>query len=138
MEDEKYVDESWKEAVASEKNKEEEKTKLTAKSEQESPPQELPSEDFAASAEGMPEVNFIGYITSLAFQAMIFLGEVHNPMNDKIEKNLTQAKFIIDTIVLLREKTLGNLNTQETDTLNALIYELQMKYVEAVEKEGKA
>lgn len=133
MEDEKFIDESWKESV--------EKEKQEPPSQQPSRPQD-PSVSSSADAEsapeeGMPEVNFIGYTTSLAFQTMIFLGEIPNPMTNETDKNLAQAKFLIDTLVLLREKTKGNLNNQESDTINGFIYELQMKFVEARQKEGK-
>ena len=77
----------------------------------------------------LPEVDFLTYITSLAFQAMVFLGEVPSPATNKIEKNLPQAKILIDTLGLLREKTKGNLNEQEDKLLNTSVYELQMKYV---------
>jgi len=126
MDKEKHVDESWKEAVSKEK---------------ESDPLQTPSaqEKDATETEGesdLLEVNFLNYIASLAFQAMIFLGDVPNPMNDnKIDKNLKQAKFLIDTLVLLREKTKGNLDKQEEEILNASIYELQMKYVEHSKEE---
>ena len=44
------------------------------------------------------------YIISLGYQAMVFMGEVENPASKLIEKNLPQAKFIIDILVMLREK----------------------------------
>lgn len=127
MDDEKFVDESWKDAVANEKEKQ--------VGEPLSSNEEVPASPENQEGE-MPEINFIGYITSLAFQAMVFLGEVPNPMTDKIEKNLRQAKFIIDTLVLLRDKTNGNLTPQEADALNAYLYELQVKFVENAQKEG--
>ncbi|MDP8265543.1 MAG: DUF1844 domain-containing protein [Candidatus Aceula meridiana] len=83
----------------------------------------------------LPKVDFLAYITSLAFQAMVFLGEVPSPVTNKIEKNLPQAKFLIDTLVLIREKTTGNLNEQEDKLLSTSVYELQMKYA-ALTKEG--
>ena len=139
MEDEKYVDESWKETVEDEKKKLDGKIEGLGKPEGskgeeksfERPAQELETDSQpGANAEGV-EINFISYITSLAFQAMIFLGEIPNPVTNKTDKNLQQAKFIIDTLLLLREKTVNNLATQEADTLNAYLYELQMKYVES-------
>jgi hypothetical protein len=51
-----------------------------------------------------------------------------------IEKNLAQAKFLIDTLVLLRDKTKNNVDVQETDAINGFIYELQMKLVGAAQK----
>lgn len=119
MEDEKFVDESWKDSVEDEK---ENKGGL--------------SPDAEASPGQVPEVNFMGYITSLAFQAMVFLGEIPNPITNETEKNLIQAKLLIDTLAMLREKTKNNLEQSESDTLNGFLYELQLKYVEVVNKEG--
>lgn len=83
-----------------------------------------------------PELDFFNYIASLGFQAMIFLGEVPNPMTNKTDKNLKQAKFLIDTMVVIREKTTGNLTKEEAELLNGSIYELQLRYVEALKKEN--
>lgn len=77
------------------------------------------------------EFDFRAYITSLAMQALIFLGIVANPMSgDKIEKNLDQARLLIDTLAILRDKTAGNLTKEEEDLLNTMLYELQVKFVE--------
>ena len=88
-------------------------------------------------AEGQePELDFFNYIASLGFQAMIFLGEVPNPITNQSEKNLKQAKFLIDTLTLIREKTVGNLSKEEGELLNGSIYELQRRFVEIAQKEG--
>ena len=47
---------------------------------------------------------------------MIFLGEMPNPITNQVEKNLKQAKFLIDTLVILRDKTKGNLSKEEDDS----------------------
>jgi hypothetical protein len=86
--------------------------------------------------EGTPssyEIDFFGYIASLAFQAMVFLGDIPSPVTQKVEKNLSQAKLLIDTLVVLREKTKGNLNEREQQLLDSSIYELQIKYVEQMQ-----
>ena len=127
----KSVDEGWKDSVAQDQvvNNNvghEPKDADVASQEKELDEQRTPS----GKDEDIP-VNFINYISSLAFQAMIFLGELPNPMADnKAEKNLRQAKFLIDTLLLLRDKTKGNLSKEEEDLLAASAYELQMKYVE--------
>lgn len=112
MENEKQVDESWKEAAFE-----------TSDSEQSSE---------SADRETM-EVNFLNYITSLGFQAMIFLGEIPSPVTNQDETNLDQAKFLIDTLSLLKDKTQGNLTKEEDNLLSASVYELQMKYVEKIQ-----
>ena len=134
MDNEKHIDEDWKQSIESEKSKAQ-----AAKSPQESsvqPSQEPLPEQGPHDESETPEFNFTSYITSLAFQGLVFLGEIPNPMNNKIEKNVRQSKFIIDTLVMLKEKTAGNLTAPENDALTTCIYELQMKYVEAVSKEG--
>jgi hypothetical protein len=77
-----------------------------------------------------PQLDFFNYIASLGFQTMIFLGEMPNPVTNQVEKNLKQAKFLIDTLVILRDKTKGNLSKEEDDLLNGSIYELQLRYVD--------
>ena len=84
---------------------------------------------------GEPELDFFNYIASLGFQAMIFLGEMPNPITNEEEKNLKQAKFLIDTLVLIREKTIGNLTKEEGELLNGSIFELQKRFVEIAQKE---
>jgi hypothetical protein len=87
-------------------------------------PEDVPQ----ATAE--PQLDFFNYIASLGFQTMIFLGEMPNPVTNQVEKNLKQAKFLIDTLVILRDKTKGNLSKEEDDLLNGSIYELQLRYVD--------
>ncbi len=91
-----------------------------------------PGPDPVDAAE--PSLDFFNYIASLGFQTMIFLGEMPNPVTNQIEKNLKQAKFLIDTLVILRDKTKGNLSKEEDDLLNGSIYELQLRYVDLSKK----
>ncbi len=84
-----------------------------------------------------PALDFFGYIASLAFQAMVFLGEIENPLSGKKEKNLEQAKLLIDTLILLRDKTKGNVSDAEKGLLESSIYELQLKYVNDVPEKAQ-
>ena len=128
MSQDKYVDESWKDAVSSDKGKKEDVPIIGGS--QESTPSEPEAENT--------ELNFLNYLSSLVFQSMIFLGDMPNPVTNKSEKNLPQAKFLIDTLVLLRDKTKGNLLKEEEDLLNGAIYELQMRYVDVSNQERNA
>jgi hypothetical protein len=93
-------------------------------------PKEAAANEDAPQAVAEPQLDFFNYIASLGFQTMIFLGEMPNPITNQVEKNLNQAKFLIDTLVILRDKTKGNLSKEEDDLLNGSIYELQMRYVD--------
>ncbi len=111
------------------------------KTPQEDAPQAEESKDAGAEANedtakaaAEPPLDFFNYIASLGFQTMIFLGEMPNPITNQTEKNLKQAKFLIDTLVILRDKTKGNLSKEEDDLLNGSIYELQLRYVDLSKK----
>lgn len=85
------------------------------------------------SDKNIPDFNF--FITTLALQAAISLGEMENPATNKKEENLPQAKFIIDTLDMLKQKTKGNLSEKETETLDNILYELRMQYIAKTKKE---
>ncbi len=83
------------------------------------------------------EVNFMMFITSLSMQAMMSLGIYPNPITKKEEKNLDAAKYTIDTIAMLQEKTKGNLTSEESRLIDNILYDLRMKYVEANKESAK-
>ncbi len=107
-EEKKHIDSDWKEKA------EKEKANLG----------EGQKEEFTP-----PPADFSFFITTLSLQASIFLGQIPNPATNKKELNLTQAKFIIDTLGLLKDKTAGNLTAEEDNLLENLLYELRMQYV---------
>ena len=74
------------------------------------------------------EPNFSLFLSSLSMQTLIFLGDMDSPITHKKEENLDQAKFIIDTLAMLKEKTKGNLTEHENNMLDNVLYELRMKY----------
>ncbi|MDD4953620.1 MAG: DUF1844 domain-containing protein [Candidatus Omnitrophica bacterium] len=81
-----------------------------------------------------PEPDFSFFTTTLALQASIALGQIPNPENNQKEEDLKQAKFLIDTLALLKEKTKGNLNEEETTLLENILYELRTIYINKVGK----
>jgi len=135
MDREKHVDESWKDAVSGEKEI------IGGEAKEHNHGDECGCGHSHEHGEEQPsdamEINFINYVSSLAFQALIFLGELPNPLDDsKLEKNLPQAKFLIDTLIMIREKTKNNLTPEEDNLISATVYELQMKFVELLKKEN--
>jgi len=111
MEDiKKRVDDSWKNQV--------DKEKKTAQE----------------NKETYHEPTFTVFLSSLGMQAMIAMGKIANPVSGKIEKNLEHARFLIDTIAVLKEKTQGNLSQEEDKFVSESLYNLRMNYVEEKEK----
>jgi hypothetical protein len=68
--------------------------------------------------------------------ALVSMGKLKNPATDRIERNLEQAKNAIDTLEMLRSKTLGNLNDSEKRLLDHSLTELRLNYVDEMKKES--
>ncbi len=66
-----------------------------------------------------------------AQQASLFLGRLPNPQSGKAEVLLDPAKLFIDQLEMIREKTRGNLTSQETEILSSVLSDLQMAFVQA-------
>ena len=77
-----------------------------------------------------PEPNFAFFITTMAMQSAIALGDTENPGSGKKEENLPQAKFMIDILGMLQDKTKNNLSPEESSMLEGILYELRMRYVQ--------
>ena len=80
------------------------------------------------------KADFKFFITTLTLQASIALGHLENPATGKTQKDPVQAKFLIDTLAMLQEKTKGNLTKEETDLLENLLYELRVAYLAREDK----
>lgn len=102
----KKVDENWKENT--------QKEKTEAKN---------ANPDFAF------EPDFKFFVTTLGLQASVALGLIPNPANNKKEEDLKQAKLVIDTLDILKTKTKGNLDKEESQLLENMLYELRMQFV---------
>lgn len=78
-------------------------------------------------------LNFPAFIWSLAHTAAVHFGDVADPSTGAPgEVNLLGAQHMIDILTLLEEKTRGNLSAEERQLLEQVIFELRMRYMEAV------
>jgi hypothetical protein len=84
--------------------------------------------------EALPEIDYSTFVISLSTQALMHLGEIANPLTGKVEPDVPVAKQMIDILGILREKTRGNLNANEDRLMEDILFDLRMKYVEAVKK----
>jgi hypothetical protein len=81
-----------------------------------------------ANASELP-VNFSTLTLSLASSAVLALGLEKNPATNTIEKDLDVARFNIDMLVMLKDKTKNNLEKDEQQFLDTVISDLQVKFV---------
>ncbi len=93
--------------------------------------QEAAKKAAAGVAEG-PEITFSSLIFSLSSTAFMQLGALPDPNTGKTEKNLPLAKQTIDLLGVLREKTRGNLEQEEENLFEHLLYDLRMAYIKEV------
>lgn len=84
-----------------------------------------------------PKPTFSIFVSSLGMQAMIALGKIENPLTKKMEKNSSQARFLIDTLQIIQEKTKNNLDKEEEKLLGEYLFNLRMVYVDETNKEKK-
>ncbi len=78
---------------------------------------------------------FIEFVMIQAQNAAFMLGQIPHPQTGKAEVNLDMAQLLIDQLVMIQEKTSGNLNSDESKILAGAISNLQMAFVEAVRSE---
>ena len=127
MADEKkiIIDEDWKSQVQAEK----------AAAEKEAANQPMPQTSAAdgANAGGnfqMPPASLEMLVTTLVTEAMMSLGQVPHPHTGEVVFQPQQAKYLIDTIDVLREKTKGNVTPDESVLMEQLLHQLRMAYVQ--------
>ena len=155
MADEKpslHVDTDWKKQAQEEKRKlaEEEAKKAAAKQTTESPPIGAtsptpgPGAGGVGSAAGpraggargrergeratMPPASFAALVQSLMTQVLFYLGDLA-PRGTEPQVNLDMAKYNIDVLGVLEEKTKNNLTEEEKQLLDSALYETRMRYV---------
>lgn len=85
--------------------------------------------DAAQDQMFMPEINFATFVVSLNSSALMALGLVEDPISKQKTKNLELAKQTIDILGMLKEKTKGNLTSDEENMLKSVLYDLRMLYV---------
>ena len=83
-------------------------------------------------AKDIPTPVFSTLVHSIASQALISMGQVPE-MKDKKDK--TMASFNVDLLMLLKEKTKNNLNTEEEMLLDQYIQDLQMAFSQSFKNE---
>jgi hypothetical protein len=114
----KRIDESWKEQAEREKQK---------IAQEVSAARPKPTAKRGVAPAG--EVSFDHFISSLTMEALVALGEMPHPATGQSMVSLAQAKYIIDVLGVLDEKTAGNLTVEEQQLLQDALYQLRMRFL---------
>ena len=81
---------------------------------------------------------FSALLFSLHAAGMQQLGKIVNPMTGKIDRDLEQARATVEMMEMIKRKTGGNRDEFEEKMLSRLLAELQMNYVDEIDKDQKA
>lgn len=99
-------------------------------------PQRQRPEPGAGPQRDLPPADLTMLVNMLVTNAMVFLGQIPAPGSQQYMRNLPQAQHMIDLLMVLREKTRGNLTQDEEQMLQELLPQLQMAYVSVSRQVG--
>jgi hypothetical protein len=115
------IDEDWK------KEAQKEKEVLAEKEEA--------GKEKKGRREPLPKGNFAALMSMLVTQALFAMGALKLEGQER-EPDLEMARYHIDMLETLAEKTKGNLSNEEKKVLENTLYEVRMAYVKMTEEAG--
>ncbi|HYL98518.1 MAG TPA: DUF1844 domain-containing protein [Blastocatellia bacterium] len=77
---------------------------------------------------GMPEPSFENLVNMLAVEAVMHLGLIENPAEER-SVDLAAARHMIDMLGMLDQKTRGNLSPDEAELMEGVLADLRMQFV---------
>ena len=119
------VDEDWKSQAESEKEKLQEQEKAAGAGGAAGP---------SAGTRELPPASFASLVSGLVTQILFALGAIEDPQSRRRFRNLPLAKYHIDVLSVLEEKTQGNLDDEERKLLDNALYETRMAYVRTAQE----
>ena len=99
-----------------------------AQAEKERLSKELDAEEQAERQ--MPPADFMAIVGQLGMQAAMCLGQP-NPVTGEKVTDLAAARYYIDLVGVLQEKTEGNLTPEESEEVKKILTNLRMGFVAA-------
>lgn len=117
------IDDDWKREAQNEKEKLAEKEDL----------QEV-RRPAGRRPDTLPEADFPGLVSMVATQAFFALGLIRLKGEPETPPDLEAAKFNIDMLAMLEEKTKGNLSPEEAGLLEQTLHQLRMAFVQLTGK----
>jgi hypothetical protein len=96
--------------------------------------QEGKSDERRRGEADYPPITFSDFVVSLSTSVIYHFGDIPDPISRKAEKNLEAAKQTIDILGILEQKTRGNLDENEKKLMDAILYELRIRYIKEKEK----
>jgi len=121
------VDEDWKAEAQKEKE-------ILAAQEEAEKTTEKEAEERKHARGPVPPGNFAALVSTLATQAIYSMGLMAPEGHEPPEPDLEIARFNIDMLTTIEEKTKGNLSEQEDAVLKNTLSELRMVFVKVADQ----
>lgn len=122
------VDEDWK----AEAQKEKEVSTAREKTEKEKQQQKEPSAEDGKHGP-LPPGNFAALVSMLTTQALFAMGMIKTGDDQQKKPDLEMARYNIDMLQTLEEKTKGNLTEPEEQVLKDTLNQIRMAFVKVSE-----
>lgn len=90
------------------------------------------SDDEGEMPGSQDPASFVNFLSTLATNAAAALGAVPHPATGQRSLDLDSAKYWLDILSMLRDKTKNNLHPQENRLLEGLLGDMRMQYVHLV------
>lgn len=103
------------------------------KTQTEAEDEEFDEENFPGADD---PASFVNFLSTLVSQAAAALGAMPHPATGQRTVDLESGKYLIDVLLMLRQKTEGNLHPQEKKLFDGLLSDLQLQYV-AISRAGE-
>lgn len=116
-----HIDSDWKAQAQAEKERLAEQVEAKQAADQE-----------RRAATELPPANFQTLVSMIAEQAIMGLGAMQDPKSGRVVVDLEGARFSIDLLGVIEEKSKGNLSEEESGTLRDLLGALRSRYVQFV------
>lgn len=78
------------------------------------------------------EANFLQFLSGMSAQTLMHLGALENPLTRARTVDLPNAKYSIDLLDIIAEKTKGNLTEEEDKYLQSSLHDLKLRYTSVV------
>lgn len=134
-----HVDSDWKEQVQQEKEKLKGESPDPSAADQPAPEQpseptsgpapEAASQAGSTANRGIPKPDFMLLVSMLGTQAFAALGQIPTPGTPEVKTEPETAKYLIEMLGVLEEKTQGNLTEEEQQGLENILHQARMAFV---------
>ena len=74
--------------------------------------------------------DFESFVENMYLEAMLYMGAIPDPQTGETHSDLELAKYKIDTLSMIQEKTEGNLSEAEETRITEALYQLQLAFVQ--------